>query len=83
MNTSYTILSSIIIVLLLFLYLSWLYVSAKFVWKNNENSELRKNPRRWKNIVDAKNESLGWFDLGNHIIILGVILLAIFIVTNA
>jgi len=26
---------------------------------------------------------LGWFDLGNHIIILGVILFAIFIVKNA
>ena len=83
MNTSYMILSSIIIVLLLFLYLSWLYVSAKFVWKNNEQSELRKNPKKWRSIVDAKNENLGWFDLGNHIIILGVILFAIFIVTNA
>ena len=28
-------------------------------------------------------EELGWFDLGNHIIILGVILFAIFIVKNA
>ena len=82
MNTSYTILSSVIIVLLLFLYLSWLYVSARFVWKNDQNSELKKNPRRWKNIVDAKNENLGWFDLGNHIIIIGVILFAIFIVKN-
>ena len=83
MNTSYTILSSVLIVLLLILYLSWLYVSARFVWKNDQNSELKKNPRRWKNIVDAKNENLGWFDLGNHIIILGVILFAIFIVKNA
>ena len=83
MNTSYTILSSIIIVLLLFLYLSWLYVSAKFVWKNSEQSGIKKNTKKWKSIVDAKNENLGWFDLGNHIIILGVILFAIFIVTNA
>ena len=83
MNSSYVILSSIIVVLILFLYLSWIYVSAKFVWKNNERSDLRKNPKRWRSIVDAKNENLGWFDLGNHIIILGVILFAIFIVTNA
>ena len=83
MNTSYTILSSIIILLLLFLYLSWLYVSAKFVWKNNEGSKLKKSPRKWKNIVDAKNENLGWFDLGNHVIIIGVVLFAIFIVNNA
>ena len=83
MSSSYTILSSLVILLLLFLYFSWLYVSLKFVWKDNQNSELRKNPRRWKNIVDAKNENLGWFDLGNHIIIIGVVLFAIFIVKNA
>ena len=84
MNTSYTILSSIIVLLLLFLYLSWLYVSAKFVWAKNKNvSDLNKNPKRWKKVVDPKNENLGWFDLGNHIIILGVVLFAIFIVKNA
>ena len=44
---------------------------------------IKKNNRRWKNFVDKKNEELGWFDLGNHIIILGVILFAIFIAKNA
>ena len=83
MNTSYTLLSSIIVVLLLFLYLSWLYVSAKFVWGKNEGLKIKKNSKQWKNIVDPKNENLGWFDLGNHIIIIGVVLFAIFIVTNA
>jgi len=43
----------------------------------------KKNKKRWKNIVDKKNEELGWFDLGNHIIIIGVILFAIFIAKNA
>jgi len=53
------------------------------VWiKDNDNSVLKKNPRRWKNIVDSKNKDLGWFDLGNHIIIIGVVLFAIFIVKN-
>ena len=83
MSTSYTILASVIGLLLLFLYLSWMYVSAKYVWiKDNENSVIKKNPKRWKNIVDSKNKDLGWFDLGNHIIIMGVILFAIFIVKN-
>ena len=83
MSTSYTILASVIGLLLLFLYLSWLYVSAKFVWiKGGDKSEPKKNPRRWKNIVDSNNKDLGWFDLGNHIIIIGVVLLAIFIVKN-
>jgi len=83
MNTSYTILSSVVIVLLLFLYLSWLYVSAKFVWGKNEELKVKKSQRQWRTIVDSKNENLGWFDLGNHIIIIGVILFAIFIVKNA
>ena len=83
MSTSYTILASVIGLLLLFLYLSWMYVSAKYVWlKDNNNSVIKKNPKRWKNIVDSKNKDLGWFDLGNHIIIIGVILFAIFIVKN-
>ena len=82
MNSSYTILSSIIVALLIFLYLSWLFVSAKFAWKNDQGLELKRNPRRWKNFVDSKNEDLGWFDLGNHIIILGVIFFAIFILKN-
>ena len=83
MSTSYTILASVIGLLLLFLYLSWMYVSAKYVWlKDNNNSVIKKNPKRWKNIVDSKNRNLGWFDLGNHIIIIGVVLFAIFIVKN-
>jgi cell division septal protein FtsQ len=78
MNTGYTVLASIICLLILFLFLSWLHVSVKYVGVKNNN-----NLRRWKNIIDAKNENLGWFDLGNHIIIIGAVLLAIFIVINA
>ena len=60
-----------------------MYVSAKYVWlKNNNNPVIKKNTKRWKNIVDSKNRDLGWFDLGNHIIIIGVVLFAIFIVKN-
>lgn len=83
MSTSYTILATVIGLLLLFLYLSWMYVSAKYVWlKDSNNLVTKKNPRRWKNIVDSKNKDLGWFDLGNHIIIIGVVLFAIFIAKN-
>ena len=49
MSAAYTTLATIIGLLILFLYLSWLYVSAKFVWiKDNDNSGLKKNPRQWK-----------------------------------
>ena len=84
MSTSYTLLSTIIGILILFLYFSWLYVSSRHVWNKKEAVIIdSKNKRRWKNLVDKKNEELGWFDLGNHIIILGVILFAIFIAKNA
>jgi len=83
MSLSYTLLGTIVSLLILFIYLVWLYVSAKYVWiKDNDNSVLKKYPRRWKNVVDSKNKDLGWFDLGNHIIIIGVVLFAIFIVKN-
>ena len=84
MSLSYTLLGTIVGLLILFIYLVWLYVSAKYIWNKSElEIDEKKNKRRWKNIVDKKNEELGWFDLGNHIIILGVILFAIFIVKNA
>ena len=84
MSTSYTLLSTIIGILILFLYFSWLYVSSKHVWNKKKAVIIdSKSKRRWKNLVDKKNEELGWFDLGNHIIILGVILFAIFIAKNA
>ena len=38
MSAAYTTLATTIGLLILFLYLSWLYVSAKFVWiKDNDN----------------------------------------------
>ena len=84
MSLSYTLLGTIVSLLILFIYLVWLYVSSKHVWNKGEFAIAeKKNKRRWKNIVDKKNEELGWFDLGNHIIILGVILFAIFIAKNA
>ena len=84
MSLSYTLLGTIVGLLILFIYLVWLYVSSKHVWNKGEFAIAeKKNKRRWKNIVDKKNEELGWFDLGNHIIILGVILFAIFIAKNA
>ena len=84
MSLSYTLLGTIVGILILFIYLVWLYVSSKYVWNKSElEIGEKKNKKRWKNIVDKKNEELGWFDLGNHIIIIGVILFAIFIAKNA
>ena len=34
-------------------------------------------------LVDPKNKSLGWIDLGNHILLIGSVLLIIFIIKAA
>ena len=35
-----------------------------------------------RKLIDKKNKKIGIFDLGNHILIVGIILLAIFIALN-
>ncbi len=60
-----------------------MFLQSMFGIKESSKWLRKKNKNRWKNIVDKKNEELGWFDLGNHIIIIGVILFAIFIAKNA
>ena len=50
MSLSYTLLGTIVSLLILFIYLVWLYVSAKYVWNKSESEVARKkNNRRWKN----------------------------------
>ena len=35
-----------------------------------------------RNLIDKKNSKFGFFDLGNHILIIGVILLVVFVSLN-
>ena len=41
------------------------------------------SPFRWKDLIDPKNKKIGLIDLGNHILIAGVVLIGIFIISNA
>ena len=86
MSTSYALLLGLIIFFVLFIYFSFFSVSLRLE-KNENEAEIavkRKNaPFRWKNLVDNKNKNLGWIDLGNHILVLGIVLFAVFIITNA
>jgi hypothetical protein len=86
MSTSYALLLGLIIFFVLFIYFSFFSVSLRLE-KNENEAEIavkRKNvPFRWKNLVDNKNKNLGLIDLGNHILVLGIVLFAVFIITNA
>ena len=86
MSTSYALLLGLVIFLVLVIYFVFFSVSLRLE-KNENEAEIavkRKSvPFRWKDLVDSKNKKMGFIDLGNHILIAGVILLAIFIITNS
>ena len=86
MSTSYVLLLGLVIFLILFIYFVFFSVSLRLE-KNENKAEIavkRKSvPFRWKNLIDPKNKKMGVIDLGNHILIAGVILFGIFIIVNA
>ena len=86
MSTSYALLLGLVIFLILFIYFVFFSVSLR-PEKNENKAEIavkRKSvPFRWKDLIDSKNKKLGFIDLGNHILIAGIILIGIFIITNA
>ena len=83
----YTILAGFLIFFLLFIYLTWFGFSVKVEnEKEEQTSEIKINPydnlplsRRF---IDKKNSKVGIFVLGNHILIIGVILLVVFVSLN-
>ena len=86
MNSAYATLAGLVIFLALFIYFSYFAVSLK-IEKNETEKEVaekrKKIPFRWRDLIDKKNQSLGLIDLGNHILIIGIVLLAIFIIKNS
>ena len=85
--TGYTVLGGFLIFFLLFIYLTWFGFSIKVENdKNSEESKIKINPYDnlplSRKFIDKKNEQIGFFDLGNHILIIGMILFIIFVVTN-
>ena len=84
--TGYTVLSGALIFFFLFIYLTWLGVSIRVVNQEEQKSNIKINPYDnsplHRKLIDKKNKQVGFFDLGNHILIVGFILLVIFISIN-
>ena len=82
----YTILGGFLIFFLLFIYLTWFGFSVKVENEKNENSEIKLNPYDnvplHRKLIDKKNSKVGAFDLGNHILIIGFVLIVIFVTLN-
>ena len=82
----YTILAGALVFFVLFIYLTWFGTSIRMESKNEEKSNIKINPYDnlpfHRKLIDKKNKQVGFFDLGNHILIVGFLLLVIFITIN-
>ena len=82
----YTILAGALIFFVLFIYLTWFGTSIKMESIKDEGDKIKINPYDnlplSRKLIDKKNKQIGFFDLGNHILIAGMVLLVIFITLN-
>ena len=82
----YTILAGGLIFFGLFIYLTWFGTSIKMESQKEEGENIKINPYDnlpiSRKLIDKKNHQVGIFDLGNHILIIGMILLVIFVSIN-
>ena len=82
----YTILAGALIFFGLFIYLTWFGTSIKMERQKEEGENIKINPYDnlplSRKLIDKKNKQVGFFDLGNHILIVGLVLLVIFISIN-
>tara|TARA_B100001142_G_C13974808_1_gene516379 strand:+ start:395 stop:658 length:264 start_codon:yes stop_codon:yes gene_type:complete len=84
--TGYTVLAGALIFFVLFIYATWFGTSIKIENQKDKGPSIKINP--YDNIsfsrkfIDKKNKRIGIFDLGNHILIIGMILSVIFVLIN-
>ncbi len=82
----YTILAGALIFFALFIYLTWFGTLIKVENQKEEGDNIKINPYDnlsfSRKLIDKKNQQVGIFDLGNHILIIGLVLLVIFVSIN-
>ena len=84
--TGYTVLAGFLIFFVFFIYITWFGYSVKTENEKEEGSDIKLNPYDQlplhRKLIDKKNNKVGMFDLGNHILIIGLILIVIFVSLN-
>ena len=82
----YTILAGFLLFFLFFIYITWFGFSIKVESEKEEVSKIKINPYDQvplhRKLIDKKNSRIGIFDLGNHVLIIGFILIVIFVSLN-
>ena len=84
--TGYTVLAGALIFFLLFIYVTWFGTQLKLEKQKDKGPLIKINPydnmSLGRRFIDKKNKQIGIFDLGNHILIIGMILILVFILIN-
>ena len=82
----YNIVAGFLIFFFLFVYFVWFGTSLTIEKNKEKKDDIRINPYDkiplQRKLIDKKNKKVGIFDLGNHILIIGMILIVIFISLN-
>ena len=69
-----------------FIYITWFGFSVKVENEKEQPEKISINPYDQvplhRKLIDKKNSKVGIFDLGNHILIIGIILIVIFVSLN-
>ena len=83
---AYGYLAFFLILFVFFIYIVWFGYSVKLENQKEHGDKVSINPYDQiplrRRLIDKKNSKVGIFDLGNHILIAGVILLVIFVSLN-
>jgi len=82
----YTILAGLLIFFGFFIYITWFGFSMKMEKQKEDGENIKINPYDnlplHRKLIDKKNSKVEFFDLGNHVLIIGLILIVIFISLN-
>jgi Na+/H+ antiporter NhaC len=82
----YSILAAFLLFFLFFIYITWFGFSIKVENEKEQGKEIKINPYDnlpiHRKFIDKKNSKVEIFDLGNHILIIGMILLVVFVSIN-
>ena len=82
----YDYLAGFLLLFVFFIYITWFGFSVKIENEKEQTSEIKINPYDnlplSRKLIDKKNEKVGILDLGNHILIIGIVLLVIFVSLN-
>ena len=82
----YDYLAGFLLLFVFFIYITWFGFSIKVENEKNQGKEIKINPYDQlpihRKLIDKKNSKVEIFDLGNHILIIGMILLVVFVSMN-